>query len=70
VGVAISATVPVGVPDPVCGATVAAMLTGWPSVMLAGVRFVSVVVLGVKVTLLHAFTRLLAFTDPNPVARS
>jgi hypothetical protein len=65
-----SETDPVGVPDPDCGATVALMLTGWPCLIPVGERLVSVVVLGVKLVVLHWFTRFAAFTDPKPLAMS
>jgi hypothetical protein len=62
--------VPVGVPDPDCGFTVTLKLTGWPCVIVVGVRLFNVVVEGRVVTELHRVTRLLAFTEPRPVAWS
>ena len=61
---------PVGMPVPDCGLTVTLKFTGWPCVIVVGVRLFSVVVEGRKVTELHCVTRLFAFTEPKPVAWS
>jgi hypothetical protein len=61
---------PVGVPTPDCGFTVTLKFTNCPCVIVVGVRLFSVVVEGREVTELHCVTRLFAFTEPKPVARS
>src|SRR5208282_4025036 len=74
VGSAINETSPVGVPAPEVGATFILKFTFAPWPMFTGVGLVEVIVIvdGVKfvVTVCQLFTRLVAFTDPSPVARS
>ena len=70
-GPPIKETSPVGAaPEPDCGATVTLTFTAWPCVIVAGESVVNVVTDGFSMTELHLFTRLAAFTEPNPVARS
>src|ERR1051326_4518013 len=61
---------PLGVPVPVCGFTEAVKFTACPCVSVVGVKLLRVVTEGASVTKLHFVTRLLASTDPSPVARS
>jgi hypothetical protein len=62
-------TSPVGIPVPLFGVTVTLKGIGEPWVVSAVGRF-KVVVVGLNVTLPQLFTRLLTFTDPNPVVMS
>jgi hypothetical protein len=66
----VKVTVPVGdvVPEP--GFTVAVSVTVAPTTGLAGVTASAVVVAVSKATVPNAVARLLASTDPSPVARS
>ena len=66
---AINETSPVGVPVPLCGATVMFTLTDWPCVMVVGLRL-KVVVVGLNVTVFQLFTRFVALTEPKPEAKS
>ena len=59
-----------GVPAPEPEATLMVKLTGWPWEMVVGERLVNVVVVGAKLTEVQLFTRLAAFTEPRPVAKS
>src|SRR5579872_517563 len=61
---------PVGVPVPDFGATDAVKFTACPCVIVVGFRLLRVVVDGSSVTEFHFVTRLLASTEPNPVAKS
>ncbi len=67
---AISETSPVGVAPPDPGATLTVKFAGWPCVRVVGERLASAVVVGAKLTEAQFFTRLVAFTEPSPVARS
>ena len=66
---ACSETSPVGVPEPPLGATETFKVIGDPCV--PPIQFgPSVVVVALKVTVFHLFTKLATFTEPRPVARS
>src|SRR2546422_598913 len=64
----LSETSPVGVPEDEVTSTVTSV--AWPWVRVVGERLVSLVVVGLKLTDVHLLTRLAAFTEPSPVARS